>query len=238
MSKKVDVKYNDEYLKLLRLLSNINEKFLIKKTKDKKHIEIESKNAATTVAYILKTKVKNFDFNGDEVGFYKFSEFNELFNAFESPKLKQDDEKFEISKDKSKITYFVADPESIPTVFRKIDFKDPDLVVTLPEEEFSNIKKMIGLLDAETVEFSVKNAKLTIKLAGDDKDSSYEKQYEVDDLNITADDFSVKIPQDIFLLDPKSEYEIQIKEEGIVKFEYKNNPEFELDLYTAENEDE
>jgi hypothetical protein len=234
MSKKVDVTYSTEYLKLLSLLSNINEKFLIKKSANGKSIEVESKNAATTVAYVLSTDVENFSFDGDEVGFYKYSEFNELMNAFDSPKLKQEDFKFEIVKDKSKITYRTGQPEAIPKVFEDIKFENPDFTFSLEEEEFSNIRKMIGLMEAETVSFIYSNNKLTVKLAGDDEDNTYEKQFSAEG----EGDVSITIPKDIFMLAPKGFYDVEIKGEGIVRFVYKSNPEFKLNLYTAENEDE
>lgn len=234
MSKKIDVKYNNEYLKLLNFLSNINEKFLIEKSEDGKRIDIESKNAATTVAYILSTNVENFSFDGEQVGFYKYSEFNELMNAFDNPKLKQEDYKFEIVKDKSKITYRTGQPEAIPKVFEDIKFEDPDFTFNLDENEFVNIRKMIGLMDAETVSFVHTNNKLVIKLAGEDEDNTYEKEFNVTD----GEDVDITIPKDIFMLAPKGDYDVEIKEEGIVRFVYKSNPDFTLNLYTAENEDE
>lgn len=238
MSKKVNVIFEKEYLTLLKDLSNINDKILVKKTDDEEYIEIESKNAQTTVAYILKAPMDNFNFSGDEVGFYKFSEFSELLNAFEEPKLKQDDSKFEINEGKSKITYYTADPEAIPPVFKKMEFEDPEITFTLTEEEFSNLKKMCSLLQAETISFSIKNGKLKVGLLGEDKeDSSYEKEFEIDSLD-TEDDVTLETPKDIFLLAPKGEYEVQIKEAGIVRFVYVNDSDYELELFTAENEDE
>lgn len=234
MNKKVDVKYNPEYLKLLKHLSNINEKILIKKTDDQKEIEIEGKNIATTVAYTLKTKIEDFQFDGDEVGFYQFPEFFELFDAFDSPKIKQHDAKFEIIKDKSKITYYTADPESIPAIFKKIKFEEPDASFTLTEDDMNHIKKMIGLVDADAVSFIVEDNVLTVVLAGDEKDNSYQKEYEIED----SIDVDISIPTRIFEVAPKGDYEIQIKEEGVMRFIYKNEQKFELNLYTAENEDD
>jgi hypothetical protein len=240
MANAIDVGYNPIFLKLLRDLTNINKKFIIKKTEDEQYIKIESVNAKGTVAYQLKAKLKDFDFDGDEVGFYNYSEFDQLLNAFDEPSLKQNNSKFEIYKDDSKITYTTANPEAIPPVFKKVEFKDPDLTFTLTEKEIFSLKKMTSILgiDASIVFKIDSESKLTIKVEGEEEESSYQKEYKLDSLNedLVGGGFSMTIPQDIFTLSPKATYQIQVTQEGIIRFVYKNEKDFELYLYTGETE--
>lgn len=236
--KLVEVGFDKEVLSLVHSLSNINEKILIKTdSEDESLVKIDGKNKSTTIAYKFSTSKENFNFQGEEVGFYDFPEFYKLFKVFEDPKLYQEDDvKFVIKKNRKKIEAHIADSESISTGFSKVNFEDPDLTFKLSEEDFKNIRNMIGLIGAENVTFTINDkGEVQTTLFGSDRDNSYEETFDITELT-EGGEIDITISQELFLLAPLGNYTVSIKEEGIIKFSYEND-KVDLDIFTAEIEE-
>ena len=240
--KKTDVKYNKEVLSLINELTKINTKLLIEKEEvDKKEepkkILIDGKNADTTIAYKFSTDIENFTFDGEEVAFYDFSEFYELFDVLETPKVVQiNNDKFEIKKNKTKITYFISDSEAVGSGFSEINFQDPDFTFVVSEEQLKDLRKMITLIQADTITISIEKGQVNVKLSSGEKNNSYETQFETED--DCKEDFSVTTETDAWEKIPEGTYDIQVKSEGIVRFKYLENDKVSLDIYAAEIEED
>jgi len=238
-----EVKYNKEFISLLNNLSVINKKFII--NKEDEDIKTDSKNDGCTVAYTLSCKLDNFNFDGDNVAFYDFSEFYDLFGVYKDCSLNHDDTtgliEIKDNTSDSKIKYFTADPEIVPKTFKRLKFDSYDYRFWLSTEEFVYIRKMISLLDAKKVKFLLKKGEFKVVLFSGEKNPSFEKTFEIEpfekDSDFSTDKFNLVLPPDIFLFAPKNDYEIQINKEGVFKFNYIDD-NFDLSLYSATNDEE
>jgi hypothetical protein len=237
-----EVKYNKEFISLLNNLSIINKKFIINK-KDNK-IRVDGKNEGVTVAYTFNCDAENFDFDGEEIAFYNFSEFYDLFNVYKDSSLNYDSNygllEIKDNNSKSKIKYYTADPEIVPKTFDFLKFDSFDYKFYLNSEEFAYIRKMVGLVDAKKVKFSLKNGEFKLVLFSDEKNPTFEKTFEIEassELDVSTDSFSLVTPPDIFLFSPKGDYEIQIRKAGVFKFGYAHDT-FDLNLFSAIEEND
>ena len=233
-----EVKYTKNFVSLLNSLSIINKKFIIKKEDNK--LKIDSKNDMSTIAYKFNCDLSHFNFEGDQIAFYNFSEFSDLFNVYKDALLTYNENSgmfqiFDADK-KSKIKYYTSDPEIIPETFKKLKFDDYDYKFNLTSDDFVYIKKMISLIDAKKVKFIQKNGEFKIVLFSEEKDPTFEKTFILESSSEDNKDFCLVSPPDIFLFAPKNDYEIQIKEVGIFKFKYISDV-FDLSLFCAINEE-
>jgi len=237
-----DVTFEKKTLELINELTKINTKLMIEheeveKGKEPENIIIDGTNPDTTIAYKFSAPKEHFEFEGDEVAFYDYSQFFELLSVFDKPKISQiGDEKFEIKQNKSKITYFISDSEAVDVGFSEVDFKDPELSFCISDEQFKDLRNMLRLIEAENVTISVAEDTVTVKLSTGDKDNSYETQFKTEEWDGT--EFSITLSKDIWEKAPEGSYDIQVKQEGIIRLKYLENDAISLDLYTAEIEEE
>jgi hypothetical protein len=224
-------------LSLLNNLCAISESVIIKKEKkensETENLLVQRTNNSKTVAYRFTAPVEHFNFEGDNVAFYKFAEFFQLVSCFDTPTLDQKDNRIIISKDKSKITYLSSDSDTIMKGPSKISFSKPDIVMEFKGSEIKDIRKMIGLLTAENTRFSCNDQNINITLYNKNHDNSFTKTYTP--LKSVGKDEVVElaIASEIFTLLPEGDYTVEIKKEGIVKFSLKKE-NVSLELFTAE----
>jgi len=201
------VEYNKEMLSLLNDLCSINESIIVKKVNEGKALMVQRANNAKSIAYRLGMNPEVFNFDGDEVAFYKFAEFYQLLSCFETPELSQIDNKFIISKDKSKINYLLSEPESITKGPSNIRFQDPSVSIKLESSDIKELKKMIGLLVAKNTRFTCKDNKADITCYNSNHDNSFTKTYDTE----TCDkDIRFSISSEIFTVIPDGDYKIEL----------------------------
>jgi len=231
------IKYDKRTLELINNLSRMNSKLSIEKSEDGKFVYVNGTNVDTSVFYGFKVSSDRFDFEGEQIVFQDYSQFYEYFNVLESPDIFQDDEKFEIKKGKSRISYYLADPDIIDETFDGAEFEDPDYTFKLTKEELKHIQKMINLFDAEKVTLTIENKKITLKLSkeGNEKDNFYETDFECSYAN--DEEFSLPLKISIWDNSPDGDYVINVKEEGIVNFSLVEEG-VSLELYSGEIEEE
>lgn len=238
MSAKVTpVKFKKETLNLINDLAAINNQIVIGKDEKDKNAVIKSANPAETLAYIFTTKKDNFSFDGDELAFYKFSEFYQMLSCFAEPTINQNLNKLVISEKTAKLNYLLTDASIIQKGPSSIKFVNPDYSIKIEKAGLAELEKMVGLLETENVSISIKknSAKATIKLFNSDHNNSFEKSFTLDEKN-GQEDFEIKFSAEIFRYAPKEDYTVDIKKEGILRFAFENE-NANVQLFTAELED-
>lgn len=230
------LKYNNKTLALINQLSSINKRLVIEKTEED-DIEINTRNVSQSVAYLLTAPKENFNFDGDNIAFYDYSEFFKLFSVHDDVTIKQDVNNLVISKDRSKLKYFLAEKEAILTEDNPyIVFEESNASFSLSSETLNKLKTMCSLTKASDVIFKVSGDKIFITLFCQKDQPSYEEEF---DLNETAEeDFEITVESDIIKFAPENNYEVDLNSTGLIKFNYLNKDDIKLELYVAESEEQ
>lgn len=226
----MSIKHNKQFLSLINDLTPISNSVIINKTDNQ--VKITRANSASTVFYTLEAAKDAFDFDGEKIAFYEFAEFYQLLNVFENAEISLNENKLTISSDKSKIRYIISDPETIKAGPSQILFQSSDAKVVLESNEIKNFKKMIGLIKAKFIKFTVKDKNINFRCFNDAHDNSYEKNFPIEN----ESDFSMKISSEVFTLIPDNKYVLEICKDGLVKISYEKD-NIKLAVYVAEIED-
>ncbi len=232
------ITYDNTVLSLINDLSTINQSVIFEK--DKKNIVIKRSNPSTTVAYSLTVPVETFNFQGDKLGFYNYSEFYQLVSFFDNPVIKQKVqsafEKVVISEGQENFSYVLSDPEILPKG-PTINFKDPVCSFELTKEHLDKFVKVCGILGAEFISFTVKGSKINCSFFKEKSQNIYNKTFTATNSDASVD-FTFKVDKEIIDLLPKGrDYTVDIKDEGILMFSLKDK-NVSLKLYAAEAVDE
>ena len=228
--------YNQKSLEFLNNLAIINNQFIFEKSGN--NVIVKRANVSKTIAYIYTLPKEHFDFDGENIAFYNFPEFYQLFSTMANGTapilMEQNENKLILSATNSKINYLLSDIESIQKGPGNVNFSDEDLTLKLSNKDMTELKKMISLLVAENVKFSIKDKVVTVKIFNSIHDNSFEIKYTLEESSKV--DFDITISSEVFTVIPIEDYSVKIKHEGIIKFELNKNSE-KLELYTAEVED-
>jgi len=237
MAKAQNVKYNKEILEMVKNLTPINNSVVIEKdVSTSKSIVINATNPTTTIAYKFLAPVDSFAFDGEEIAFYDFSEFFQLFSYFKNPELQQNTNQLLISSGKSKINYLLSDTEVIKKGPKKVAFSNPDVSFQITSEDVTELEKIINLINAENVNISVKGNKATFKLYNSAHENSFQKEFKIE--NASQSTIDLNFSSEVFALLPKESYKLEIKKEGIMKISLEGKSDISLELYVAEVEEE
>lgn len=227
------VPYKSETIDLLNELSSKISSSLIL-TKDNDRLKVNRTNPAETISFFFSSPVDDFNFNDEELAFYNFPEFYQLFSVFTDPIIKQNNDLLIISKDKAKIKYKISDPEVIAEGPKGFNIKaDLSCKFKLTVEDLRNLRKMIGLVSAEKATI-IRNSdsELSIILGNETHENSYEKTFEVE----SNDEFDFDIPSELFSVIPDGNYSIELYSEGIVVLNLITENEVSLQILTTELE--
>lgn len=226
------LEYTKEVVDLINELAIINPSIILEKKEN--DVYITRTNASTTIAYRFSVNEKTFNFEGNEIAFYDFSEFYQLLSCFSDPIMEQKEAKVIIQKDKSKINYNLSDVETIKRGPAKLDWKDPAVTLSLTMEEIKSIRKMIGLLKVENAKLSCKAGELEITLHNAGHDNSFSKIFKAETIT-NLEDFEFSIASEIFTMLPQGDYELGVMDAGLVRFKLESE-NVNLELFTAETE--
>ena len=230
------VTYNDEALLLIRKLAEINKKLTIKKSEDGKHILINSQNPSRSIVYELKAPIDFFDFEGDTISFFDYKEFFTLLSVNDDPIISQNGVKLEITKNRAKLQYHLADLEAVEDEDEEyVAFEESHATVKITAETLKTFKTMASLTKAEELTFKVEGDKLLIKLFNIDTEPSYEEDFDLE--SPATEDFEFVVDPEVIKLAPENDYVIDLHSSGVIKFTYKNNINIDLNLYIAESEE-
>jgi len=231
----VKINYNKKTLGLINQLMGVTRQLTIEKTENKKQIKIITKNASDSVAYNLFAPVEDFQFEGEDISFYDFSEFHNLFSVYESPELFQSEDKFLIQKGKSKTKYNFADKEALDNEYDYIAFNEAHAEFALSSDDFKSLQKMSKLIHSEFLKLNVTSNQITVQLFADPTQPTHEETFELK--NNVGKDWEIVVSKDILDVAPDNDYIIQLRTEGIIKFIYNTEQPISLELYVTELED-
>jgi hypothetical protein len=225
-----EVKFKKELFDLVNSLTPITNSIIIENKDD--NILISRKNASSTIAYKLTAPKDAMTFDGDNIAFYDFNEFNSLLNVFESPDITIDANKMVISQNQSKLKYILSDIETITPGPKTINFPESEVTFKLAAIEIQAIKKMVNLIKAKYVTFKITDNVVNVNLFSEGHDNSYDKNFEIN--NVNGKSFEIKISVEVFEKIPLNEYNIDIVQ-GVMKIGYSSNG-MELNIFVAECE--
>jgi hypothetical protein len=233
-----EVKYDNEILTLLRKLSDINIELTIEKSEDEKEILITARTPSRSIAYEFKAPIDTFNFEGDDITFFDYKEFFTLFSVNDDPVIKQTENTFEIIKDRSKLTYFLAEKEATEgsEYDEYVEFDESHASFKLSAEKIKKFKTMIGLTNAEDLTFKVSGNKILTTLFYEVNQPTYEEEFDL--IEPATKDFEFIVDTEIIKLAPENDYIIYLNAHGVIKLEYINDNDIELNLFIAESEDD
>lgn len=226
-------KFSKEYLSLLNELVKINKHIIIEKNDD----SIIVKRLGDSIAYTLSADKSNFDFEGNEIAFYEFSNFYQLFNTLKEPEIIQDDSenssKIILKQNRSKITYKLSDGEAIDPGHEGIEIKNEVATLKLTKQELQEIRKMASVLKADYIEFDINGDEVLVRCSNLGIGNSWDNVYSLE----SESSESVKLIFKSEVIDqiPENDYTIHFDSRGLADFEYVSD-KVNLDIYIVEEE--
>lgn len=224
-----DITYNKEILDLIKKLTKLTKQFRI--SKDEENISIRV-NCEKSILVELVSPKKNFDFDGDLIGFVEgsYNKFYDFFSAFKNPTLKQNENKLIISDGNNNIKYSLSDPEIIKNSFKDTKQLPKSMAsFKITKDQFSYIKDMIHRVGTDNVVFKANGSEVTISVINNVSGNSYDMLLPLN--NEIKDILEIPLKSTIFESAPELEYEVNIIQN---LFHFKSVDEnFTLNLYTG-----
>ena len=223
--------YSREYLALLNELVKINKQIIVEKKDDS--IFVNRNNEA--IAYTLSADKSNFDFEGNDIAFYEFSEFFQLFNTFKEPEIIQDksenSSKIILKQNRSKITYKLSDGEALEPGHDGIDIEEEVAILKLTKQELQEIRKMASVLKAKYIEFVIDGEEVLVKCSNLGVGNSWDNVYSLE----SEAKQNVKLIFNSEIIDqiPDNDYTIHFDARGLADFEYVSD-KVNLNIYIVE----
>ena len=240
---------NREVLDLLRDLTPISNPVILSKEKDQndlvdaeggtesiKYVLVSQTNESETICYLMKIPVGLVEFAGDKLAFGDFSEFYKFFDALGDyePKITMNGVFLNLQSGSTKIKYLTGEEDVIERGPDEIPFGKPDAALDLTADTLMEIRKLIGLLRADSVKITIKNSMITFCFWKEGIDNSIERTFPIE-----ADkDFehSQTSSTDIFSLVPRAGYRFSIIKAGLIELKHESEL-VDIRIYTGETRD-
>ena len=127
---------------------------------------------------------------------------------------------------------------SIDTVekpcFNEVDAGNIDAAFALSDAQISNLKKMISMVEADSIKFSVNGSIVKVTLFNKLTADVFTQDYNLDAAAVTA--FDLTTPASGFELLPVAGYKVSINKDGLLHLHQDRDDGIELNLYIAEQE--
>jgi len=225
------VQYNPEVFDLLKDLTSIDTNVVF--TKEGNQIVVRRADSESTIAYQLKAPKDYFAFEESQIAFYNYPEFYQYLKAFTQPEMSIDNKFINLVEGDSKTHYLLSNPETIPDGPKTINFKDPDIKLTLAATDLDKILQMIGLINSKKTQVSGDGKSITFKIFNNLHDNVFEKTFKVENLSNLDEEINFVMFSDTFKnLPPKRDYIVEIKAQGFVKISLVNE-KVSLDIFTG-----
>ena len=241
------VNYEMTFIDTVSSLAPINPQLIFTNSEDKKTVSIKANNSSRTVLYTLDAPSSMFNFTGNSMAMINYNKFKQYFgtyctkNAEDKPELstEQDDlgqPRFIFIKNNtiaSEIRHHLA---SIDTVekpcFNEVDAGNIDAAFALSDAQISNLKKMISMVEADSIKFSVNGSIVKVTLFNKLTADVFTQDYNLDAAAVTA--FDLTTPASGFELLPVAGYKVSINKDGLLHLHQDRDDGIELNLYIAE----
>jgi len=231
------VTFNKEVLALIDELTSINA--AIKIYKDDNKLFIKSQNPSESMAYILTTEVSSFDFDGEEIAFYNYSDFYKWISALNVTEISQSaDGMLQLGNGKQRGQYQSSDVDIVKGGNFDIEFEDPDVTFNLSSENLKEMTKLKNLIakDNNNLKFTFDGRVGHIEIYNTETSNMVET--DIDLLNTVDEAFSIRLSDEFLTTLPgKYSYRVDVKREGIARFSMNNDLGVDVELYIAEVEE-
>lgn len=242
--------YNKEALSVVNHLAQITKKrdeknAAIRFFKNEEGVHVRAGNEARSIVFTVDIPSDVMDFEGEELCFYDFPEFNKYLTTFDAPILEKtvindgDNEAIVISQARRKIVYPLADAEVLGTPMKPIKWAEPATKFKLTSENVTSIKNILSLLGAKETNlmFSFVGNEVTITTASANKNRSVNTFEDVITLdNEIEEDFQMTIKSDVFKYLGGVDYDVEINSLGIIRLNYEQSNVKASILVTGEDE--
>lgn len=206
---------------------------LMIKEGDKVVVRQKSQNQ---VFVVLETEEIKFD-DVEDISIFDFPNFHAFYKELAPETAELKDNKIVLKKGKSRVNYVLSDKELIEKgFFSKITIpSEKAFSFNIGEDELKEIKKMISMVGAESIRFSLEGNTATISLIKENEDnqSSFSKEITLD--AEIPEPFVVEVRSEFLNLAPLLPYTLIAYERGekghLFNLHFKNDL-YSLDLYT------
>ncbi len=225
---------NKQYIELLKSLTSINPSVLI--LRDGENNVTRMLNATKDIFYELIAPKSVFDFQGDDIGFFAFPEFHDLFSAFaDSEVTSVDARKLKIKDTESgdSFTYSTHERQYIKGTFKGIDLADTHFKFFMSDKMRANIKNRAGLISADRINF-VSNDDDTLKVTMVNSKTENDFSFNIGKTDVSPEnghvmdvdsgmrtDLSVVFPSGIISKLPNGDYDVEVSNTGLITFTLK-----------------
>lgn len=222
---------NKQYIELLKSLTSINPSVLI--LRDGESNVTRMLNVTKDIFYELVAPKSVFDFSGEDIGFFAFPEFHDLFSAFPDAEVTQlDARKLKIKDTETgdSFTYATHERLYIKGTFKGIDPADTHFKFVMSDKMRANIKNRASLISANRINF-VSNEddslKVTMVNSQTENDFSFiiakteahpDDGHVIDDESGMRTDLSVSFPSGIIAKLPNGDYHVEVSNTGLISF--------------------
>ena len=230
------VTFNKEVLELIDELTSINSAIKIYKEDNK--IFIRSQNPSESIAYILATEVSSFDFDGEEIAFYNYSDFYKWISALNVTEISQtQDGMLQLGNGKQKGQYQSSDVDVVRGGRFDIEFEDPDATFNLSTEDIKELNKLRSLIGKDNnLKFGFDNRTATVEIYNNGTANTVETELGL--TNSVDEPFSIRLSDEFLAsLPQKYSYRVDVKREGIARFSMNNDFGVDVEIFIAEVEE-
>ena len=247
---KTTLNYELNFIDCISTLAPIMPQLIFKNdgTDAEKKVVVKANDITRSLLYVLEAPKNYFDFAGNNFALLDYNKFASYFNTFrpkdasKAPKLSVEADEFgephnvyinsQVSPAEIKQTLANTDVISKP-IFENISDGNADVDFNLSDFEFSELKKMVGMIGADTANINANGDVVTITLSSKLSDDRFVQQYKT---NATvAESFNLNIPAKNITLIPDGAYKITVDKEGLAVFHQDRTDEIKLTLYICES---
>lgn len=242
--------YNKDSLNVVNHLSQITKKrdeknAAIRFFKDEEGVHVRAGNEGRTIVFTVDLPSEVLDFEGEELCFFDFPEFNKYLNTFDAPILEKveinegDNEAISITQGRRKIVYPLSDSEVLGSPLKPIKWGEPSTTFELSADNVGTIKNILGLLGAKDTNlvFSFSGSEVTVNTASANKNKSVNSFEDVYSLATEVEEeFVVTIKSDVFKYLGGTDYKVEVNSLGILRLYYEVSSVKASILITGEDE--
>lgn len=250
-----DITFIDTISSLAGISPLTTKSVIISKDSETNKLFITSNTNDQSVYYTVAADASKFDFKGSKFAILSFDQFTKYFSSCcvpskdgaGSPVLETENDDGDepvtvIIKQpliNAKVTHTLAAVDCLikPALYNpdddtyaSIDVINESAKFNLTNEQLSYLQKMIGVVGATNVKFSVDNAICTVTLFNPKTSDVFSQSYAVT-IDNDPSKFELSIPASNFAMLPRSDYNLTIDREGMLHFAQTRNDGIDVNLY-------
>lgn len=248
---KTKLKYDINFIDCVSTLAPIMPQLIFKKTtkegSTEKMVSIKANDVTRSLLYTLDAPESYFNFTGNNFALLDFSKFATYFDTFrpkdesKAPVLSTEQDSdgepqfvyinSQVSPAEIKQALANIDVISKP-IFENIDSGSADVDFEFTESQFTELKKMVSMIGADSCSYKIDGEVVTVTLFSKLTSDRFVQQYKT---TVPAKEpFELTTTAKSITLIPAGAYRITIDKEGLVVYHQHREDDIKLTLYTSE----